>query len=178
MLKLLEPSDGKTVRRLEVGDPPLLAKNVQRREAASEYKVGQSGPRLWAWEFWRRRPSSLGCNCVLARRRSLRFGAAAVLLLHRRRQASIAGIAEKEQRLRRIDFGGAGRALAATGAVLHPRSFLDRPIWRSRFRGSALAGATKSDLGNHQWPSTNSLSSSAVIPLWRVCNLATAAGKA
>lgn len=35
--------------------------------------------------------------------------AAAVLLLHRGRQASIPGIAEKEQRLRRIDLGGAGR---------------------------------------------------------------------
>ena len=56
-------------------------------------------------EFWRRRPSSLGCNCVVARRRSLRFVAAAVLLLHRGRQASIVGIAEKKQRLRRIDFG-------------------------------------------------------------------------
>jgi hypothetical protein len=100
------------------------------------------------------------------------------LLLHRRRQASIAEIAEKEQRLRRIDLGGANRALAATGAALHPRSFLDRPIWRSRLRGSALAGATKPDLGNHQWPSTNSFSSPAVMPPWRGYNLATATGEA
>jgi hypothetical protein len=132
----------------------------------------------WAKEFWRRRPSTLGCNCVLARRRSLRFVAAAVLLLHRGRQASIAGIAEKEQRLRCIDFGGAGRALAASGAGLHPGSTLGRPISRSRFRGSALAGATKPDLGNHRWSSTNWPSSSTVMRLWRGCNLAPAAGEA
>jgi hypothetical protein len=100
------------------------------------------------------------------------------LLLHRGRQASFAGIAEKEQRVRRVDFGRAGRALAATGAALHPRSFLDRPIWRSRFRGRALAGATKPDLGNHQWPSTNSFSSRAAMRLWRDCNLASAVGEA
>jgi hypothetical protein len=72
--------------------------------------------------------------------------AAAVLPLHRGRQALIAGIAEKEQRLRSIDFGGAGRALAASSLVLNSRSSLWRPITRSRFRGNALAGATKPDL--------------------------------
>jgi hypothetical protein len=41
------------------------------------------------------------------------------LILHRGRQASIAGIAEKEQRLRRIDFGGAGRARAASSLALN-----------------------------------------------------------
>jgi len=136
------------------------------------------GRDLGRGEFWRPRPPPLGCNCVVARRRSLRFGAAAVLLLHRRRQASIAGIAEKEQRLRRIDFGEAVRALAATGPALHPRSFLGRPIWRSRFRGNALAVTSAPELGNHQGPSTNSSSSPAVIPLWRGCNLASAAGEA
>jgi hypothetical protein len=100
------------------------------------------------------------------------------LLLHRGRQASIAGIAEKEQRLRRIDFGGAGRALAATGAGLHRRSSLGQPIWCSRFRVNALAGATKPDLGHDQGSSTNSFSSSTVMRLWRGCNLAPAAGEA
>jgi hypothetical protein len=100
------------------------------------------------------------------------------LLLHRGRQASIAGIAEKEQRLRCIDFGGAGRALAASGAGLHPGSTLGRPISRSRFRGSALAGATKPDLGNHQWPSTNSPSSSPMMQLSRGFILAATAGEA
>jgi hypothetical protein len=89
----------------------------------------------------------------------LQFVAAAVLLLRRGRQATIAGIAEKEQRLRRIDFGGAGRALATTGSALHPRPFLGRPIWRSRFRGKALAVTSAPELGNDQGPSTNSLSS-------------------
>jgi hypothetical protein len=42
MLNLLEPSDRKTVRRLKVGAPPLLAKNARRREAAAEYKVGRT----------------------------------------------------------------------------------------------------------------------------------------
>jgi len=42
-LKLPEPSHGEAVRRFKVGDPPLLAKNAQRREAASEYKVSQTG---------------------------------------------------------------------------------------------------------------------------------------
>jgi hypothetical protein len=102
----------------------------------------------------------------------------AVLLLHRRRQASIAGIAEKEQRLRRIDFGGAGRALAATGAGLHRRSFLGRPIQIATISSSALAVTSAPDQGYDQWPSTNSLSSSAVMPLWRGCNLATATGEA
>jgi hypothetical protein len=100
------------------------------------------------------------------------------LPLHRGRQASIAGIAEKESRLRRIDFGGAGRALATSSVALNSRSPLWRLISRSRFRGNALAVTSAPELGNHQWPSTNSLSSSAVMPLWRVCNLATAAGKA
>jgi hypothetical protein len=100
------------------------------------------------------------------------------LLLHRGRQATIAGIALKEQRLRRVDFGRAGRALAATGAGVHRRSLLGRPIWRSRFRGNALAVTSAPDLGNHQGSSTNSLSSSAVMPLWRGCNLATATGEA
>jgi hypothetical protein len=104
--------------------------------------------------------------------------AAAVLPVHRGRQASIAGIAEKEQRLRRIDFGGAGRALAATGAGLHRRSSLGQPIPRSRFRGNALAGAGTPDMGNHQDPSTNSFSSPAVMLLWRGCNLATPTGEA
>jgi hypothetical protein len=129
-------------------------------------------------EFWRRRPLSLGRNCVFARRRSLRFGAAAVLFLHRGRQASIAGIAEKEQRLRRIDFGGAGRAQAATGAGLHRRSFLGRPIQIATISSSALAVTSAPDQGYDQWPSTNSLSYSAVMPLWRGCNLAAATGEA
>jgi hypothetical protein len=90
----------------------------------------------------------------------------------------IAEIAEKEQRLRRIDFGGAGRALAASSAALNSRSPLWRPITRSQFRGNALAGATKPDLGNHQGPSTNSFSSPAAMRLWRGCNLASAAGEA
>ena len=104
--------------------------------------------------------------------------AAAVLLLHPGRWASITGIAEKEQRLRRIDFGEAVRALAATGPALHPRAFLGRPIWRSRFRGNALAVTSAPDLGNHQGPSTNSSSSPAAIPLWRGFMLAAGADEA
>jgi hypothetical protein len=104
--------------------------------------------------------------------------AAAVLLLHRRRQAAIAEIAEKEQRLRRIDFGGAGRALAATGVVVHGRSSLGRPIQIARTTSSALAVASAPELGNHQGPSATSFSSPAVMRLWRGCNLATAAGAA
>jgi hypothetical protein len=92
--------------------------------------------------------------------------------------AAIAGIAPKEQRLRRIDFGGAGCALAASSSGLNSRSSLWRPITRSRFRGNALAGATKPDLGNDQGPSTNSFSSPAVMLLWRGCNLATPTGEA
>ena len=92
--------------------------------------------------------------------------------------AVIAGIAPKEQRLRGIESGGAGCALAASSLVLNSRSSLWRLISRSRFRGNALAGATKPDLGNHQWPSTNSISSSAVMPLWRGFILAPAAGEA
>jgi hypothetical protein len=90
----------------------------------------------------------------------------------------IAEIAEKEQRLRRIDFGEAGRALAASSLVLNSRSSPWRPITRSRFRGNALAGATKPDLGKHQGPSTNSFSSPAVMLLWRGFILAAAAGEA
>jgi len=104
--------------------------------------------------------------------------AAAVLLLHRGRQASIAGIAEKEQRLRRIDFGGAGRALAATGAALNSRSPPWRPMTRSQFRGNALAVTSAPDQGDDQGPSTNSLSSPAVMRLWRKLILAAAAGEA
>jgi hypothetical protein len=128
--------------------------------------------------FWRRRPLSLRCNCVVARRRSLRFVAAAGLVLHRGRQASIAGIALKEQRVRRIDFGGAGCALAASSLVLNSRSSLWRLISRSRLRVNALAGATNPDLGRDQGPSTNSFSSPAVMLLWRGCNLATPTGEA
>jgi len=178
MLNLLEPSDRKTVRRLKVGAPPLLAKNARRREAAAEYKVGQSGRDLGWMEFWRRRPLSLGCNCVPTRRRSRQFVAVAVLPLHRRRQASIAGIAEKEQRLRRIDLGGAGRALAATGVAMYRRSSLGRPIQIATIGSSALAVTSAPDQGDDQGPSTNSFSSPAVMRLWRDCNLATAAGEA
>jgi hypothetical protein len=104
--------------------------------------------------------------------------AAAGLVLRQRWWASIAGIAAKEPRLRHGNLGEASRALATTGAALHRGSTLGRPISRSRFRGSALAGATKPDLGNHQWPSTNSLNSSAVMPLWRKLILAAATGEA
>jgi hypothetical protein len=92
--------------------------------------------------------------------------------------ASITGIAEKEQRLRRIDFGGAERALAATGPASHPGSFLGRSIWRSRLRGNALAVTSAPDQGNDQGPSTTSFSSPAVMRLWRGRNLATATGEA
>ena len=104
--------------------------------------------------------------------------AATVLLLRRGRQASIAGIAEKEQRLRRIDFGGAGRALAASGAALNSRSPLWRLISRSRFNGNELAVTSAPELGNHQGPSTNSFGSPAVMLLWRESILAAAAGEA
>jgi hypothetical protein len=104
--------------------------------------------------------------------------AAVRLILHRARWASIAGIAETEQRLRRIDFGGAGCALATNSLVLNSRSSLWRLISRSRFRGNAPAGATKPEVGNHQWPSTNSLSSSAVMPPRRKLILAAATGEA
>ena len=57
-------------------------------------------------EFWRRRPSPLGCNCVLARRRSWRLVAAARLVLRRMRLAVIAGMAAKALRLRPSDLGG------------------------------------------------------------------------
>jgi len=102
----------------------------------------------------------------------------AVLPLNRGRQASIAGIAEKEQRLRRVDFGGAGRPLAATGAALNSRSPLWRPTTRSQFRGNALAVTSAPDQGDDQGPSTNSLSSPAVMRLWRKLILAAAAGEA
>jgi hypothetical protein len=46
--------------------------------------------------------------------------AAARLVLRRTRLASIAGIALKELRLRRDNLGEASRALATTGAALHP----------------------------------------------------------
>ena len=124
------------------------------------------------------RPPALGRNLVVARRRFPRSVAAAGLVLRQRRWASIAGIAAKEPRLRHGNLGEASRALATTGAALHRGSTLGRPISRSRFRGSALAGATKPDLGNHQWPSTNSLNSSAVMPLWRKLILAAATGEA
>jgi hypothetical protein len=68
--------------------------------------------------------------------------------------------------------------LAASSAALNSRSSLWRLISRSRFRGKALAGATKPDLGNHQWPWTTSFNFSAVMPLWRECNLAAATGEA
>ena len=64
MLNLLEPSDGKTIRRLKVGDPPLLAKNVQQREAAAEYKVRQSQlPSVETHDFLSARlePHPVGC---------------------------------------------------------------------------------------------------------------------
>ena len=118
-------------------------------------------------EFWRPRASRRGCNCVVARRRSSRPGAAARLVLRRMWLAVIAGIAAKEQRLRRIDFGGAGRALAASSLALNSRSSLWRPISRSRFRGNALPVTSARDLGNHQGSLTNSSSSPAVMPLWR-----------
>ena len=92
--------------------------------------------------------------------------------------AVIAGIAPKEQRLCGIESGGANCAVATSSLVLNSRSSLWRLISRSRFRVNALAGATKPDLGNHQWPSTNSISSSAVMPLWRGFILAPAAGEA
>ena len=128
--------------------------------------------------FWLRRPPALGRNLVVARRRFPRSVAAAGLVLRQRRWASIAGIAAKEPRLRHGNLGGASRALATTGAALHRGSTLGRPISRSRFRGSALAGATKPDLGNHQWPSTNSPSSSPMMQLWRGFILAATAGEA
>ena len=92
--------------------------------------------------------------------------------------AVIAGIAPKEQRLCGIESGGANCAVATSSLVLNSRSSLWRLISRSRFRVNALAGATKPDLGNHQWPSTNSLNSSAVMPLWRKLILAAATGEA
>ena len=104
--------------------------------------------------------------------------AVAVLPLHRRRQASIAGIAEKEQRLRRIDLGGAGRALAATGVAMYRRSSLGRPIQIATIGSSALAVTSAPDQGDDQGPSTNSFSSPAVMRLWRDCNLASAVGGA
>jgi hypothetical protein len=104
--------------------------------------------------------------------------ASARLVLRQIRWASIAGIAEKEQRLRRIDFGGAGRALVASGAALNSRSPLWRLISRSRFNGNALAVTSAPELGNHQGPSTNSSSSPAVMRLWCGCNMAAAAGEA
>jgi hypothetical protein len=100
------------------------------------------------------------------------------LVLHRGRQATIAGIALKEQRVRRIDFGGAGCALATSSFVLNSRSYLWRLISRSRFNGNALAVTSAPDQGDDQGPSTNSFSSPAVMRLWRDCNLATAAGEA
>ena len=73
---------------------------------------------------------------------------------------------------------GAGRALAATGPALHPRSFLGRPIWMARISGNALAVTSAPELGNHQGPSTNSSSSPAVMLLWHGFILAAAAGEA
>jgi hypothetical protein len=92
--------------------------------------------------------------------------------------AVIAGIAPEEQRLRRIDSGGAGCALATSGVVLNSRSFLWRLISRSRLRGDAQAGATKPDLGHHQGSSTNSSSVLAVIRVGHGFILAAAAGEA
>jgi len=92
--------------------------------------------------------------------------------------ASITGIAAKKPRLRRIDLGGAGDALATTGVALRSRSSLGRPISMATISSSALAVTSAPDQGDHQGPSTNSLSSPAVMQLWRGCNLASAAGEA
>jgi hypothetical protein len=49
---------------------------------------------------------------------------------------------------------------------------------RSQFRGNALAVTSAPDQGDDQGPSTNSLSSPAVMRLWRKLILAAAAGEA
>ena len=75
------------------------------------------------------------------------------------------GIAAKEPRLRRIDLGGAGGALATTGVALRSRSSLGRPISMATISSSALAVTSAPDLGNHQGPSTNSFGSPAAMRL-------------
>ena len=168
----------------EADDPAAgtLVYHRGRNSAAGSQLIGKPldnrGRDLGWMGFWLRRPPALGRNLVVARRRFPRSVAAAGLVLRQRRWASIAGIAAKEPRLRHGNLGGASRALATTGAALHRGSTLGRPISRSRFRGSALAGATKPDLGNHQWPSTNSPSSSPMMQLWRGFILAATAGEA
>jgi hypothetical protein len=114
-----------------------------------------------------RRPSSI-----------LRLVAAARLVLRRMQLAVIAGMAPKALRPRRIDSGGAGRALAATGVAMHRRSSLGRPIQIATISSSALAVTSAPDQGDDQGPSTNSFSSPAVMRPWRGCNLASATGEA
>jgi len=104
--------------------------------------------------------------------------AAAKWVLDREWLASISRIALKEHRLRRNNLGEAGRALVTASADSAPRSSLGRLISRSRFRGSAMAGALTSDMCRHPRSSTNSLSVPSEILSARGAVSAATAGEA